>query len=283
MKKWFLRIGSTLLVLVLAVGGYAYYQMRSRGFWKIPDFETEAPTIPELKHPAVLVFSKTNSFIHKEAIPAAETMFSRMAEKNHWSIYITRNGAVHNRKDLARFDVIVWNNVTGNVLTAEQRQAMKDYIEGGGAWLGLHASGDSSRDWPWYTNTLIGSTFIGHPFNPQFQQADVVVEKPVDPIMSHLSSPWKRTDEWYSFADSPRKHGATVLATVDEKTYSPVFFNKNIGMGSDHPVVWKRCVGKGRAFYSAMGHTAESYQEDANVTMLEHAVKWLIGSEPGPC
>lgn len=277
-KTWILRGGAVLLVLALVAAAYAYYQMRSRGFWRIPVYETEAPVLPELKQPAILVFSKTNSFIHREAIPAAETLFREMADRNGWSIYVTENGAVHNLQDLKRFQAVIWNNVTGNVLTEDQREALKQYLQEGGGWLGLHGAGDDSRDWPWFRNTLIGATFIGHPMEPQFQQASVVVERPNDSIMSHLPSVWQRTDEWYSFDKSPRDSGVTVLATLDETTYSPRFFKRDIRMGGDHPIIWKRCIGKGRSVYSAMGHTAESFSESLHVQLLENAVNWLSGA-----
>lgn len=277
MKKWLIRIGLGLLVVVLILAGRAYYEMRSRGFWRIPVYETVAPEVPQLTRPAVLVFSKTNSFIHKEAIPAAEAMFEAMAEKNGWSIYITENGAIHNPGDLARFDTIVWNNVTGDVLTEDQQQAMIDYLKTGGGWVGIHGAGDGSTEWDWYKENLIGAEFIGHPMDPQFQSARVQIERPTDPVVAHLGSEWTRTDEWYSFAESPRKKGMQILASLDEASYSPVFFKKDIRMGADHPIVWKRCVEQGRAFYSAMGHTAESYSEPKHVEMLERAVAWTAG------
>jgi type 1 glutamine amidotransferase len=48
-------------------------------------------------------------------------------------------------------------------------------------------------------------------------------------------------------------------------------------MGADHPIVWKRYVGRGRAFYSALGHTASSYQEPPHLKMLEGAIAWAAG------
>ena len=284
MRKWLIRIVLSLVIAGLGFGAYSVYTLRSYGFLRSPVYETVAPEIPELQRPAILVFSKTNSFIHKEAIPAAEAMFRALGEKNGWSVYITQNGAVHNPQDLARFDTIIWNNVTGDVLTESQQRAMIDYIESGGGWIGIHGAGDSSSDWDWYENTLVGAQFTGHPFNPQFQQAAIDVEQLSDPITAHLGSQWVRTDEWYSFARSPRGRGATILATLDESTYTPVdHTGDNIGMGKDHPVIWKHCLKNGRALYSALGHTAESYAEPEYITLLEQAVLWTAGMAGAGC
>ena len=285
MKKWLFRIGMVLLVLALLFAAFAYYQMRSRGFWRVPVYESQPPQVPVLRRPAVLVFSKTNSFIHTEAIPAAEALFRQLGEKNGWSVYVTENGAIHNPEDLGKFDTLVWNNVTGNVLTDNQRKALVNYLENGGGWIGIHGAGDDSAeaDWLWYREHLIGATFIGHPMNPQFQQATIRIEAPDDFVVSHLGDTWVRTDEWYSFDSSPRDKGMQILGNLDESTYSPVYFKDDIRMGDDHPIIWKNCVNRGRIFYSALGHTADSYAEPRHIKMLERAVLWTTGIEGEAC
>ena len=45
-------------------------------------------------------------------------------------------------------------------------------------------------------------------------------------------------------------------------------------MGKDHPIAWTRCVGKGRSFYSAIGHRPETYTEPHNAALLESAITW---------
>lgn len=71
-RKWVLRIFLALLGASLIFAAYAFYQLRSRGFLRLPSYETEPPAIAQLPgRPAILVFSKTGAFIHKEAIPAA--------------------------------------------------------------------------------------------------------------------------------------------------------------------------------------------------------------------
>lgn len=283
MKKWFKRVGLTVLVIAILMATYAVYQLRSRGFMRLPSYDSVAPVVPDMKRPAVLVFSKTNAFIHKEAIPAAEAMLKMLADNNGWSIYITENGAIHNPEDLARFDTIIWNNVTGDVLTEQQQQAMKSYIEAGGGWIGIHGAGDGSSKWDWYNETLIGANFIGHPMDPQFQTATMHIEAIDDFIVNHLGREWIRSDEWYSFAESPRKEGKQILATLDESTYSPRFFDEDIRMGEDHPIIWKHCPGQGRAFYSALGHTAESYAEPKYIALLENAIIWTAGLSGEQC
>ena len=72
------------------------------------------------------------------------------------------NGAVFNDTDLKRFKAVVWNNVSGDVLTNTQRAALKAYVEGGGGFAAFHGSGgDPFYDWDWYVDTLIGARFIG--------------------------------------------------------------------------------------------------------------------------
>jgi type 1 glutamine amidotransferase len=222
MKKWIVRILIALVVLAAAAGGWYYKTMRELGFFRTPVYETARPDVPALSHPAVLVFSKTNGFIHKDAIPASTAMLEQLAKQNGWSTYFTGSGAVHNAEDLAKFDVIVWNNVSGDVLTPEQRTALQNYLQNGGGFVGIHATGgDTSYEWAWHPETLIAAQFIGHPMNPQYQTATIRIEDKNDPIMQGLGDTWAREDEWYSFAHSPRGKGVHVLATLDESTYSP--------------------------------------------------------------
>lgn len=284
MKKWLLRIASITLVLAVAGAGLFYAAMRSQGFFREPVYETERPAVPTLPRPAVLLFSKTNGYIHKEALPAAAEAFREIAGRRGWSIFATTSSAIYNDADLAQFDAVIWNNVSGDVLSEEQRAAFQRYIENGGGFVGVHgAGGDRHYAWSWYPDTLLKARFIGHPMNPQFQSATLHIENRDDPILQGLDATWTREDEWYSFEQSPRAHGVQVLATVDEATYQPEVFGFSLRMGADHPVIWKHCAGKGRVFYSALGHTAESYAEPKYRKVLENATAWAARVEGGDC
>jgi type 1 glutamine amidotransferase len=178
---------------------------------------------------------------------------------------------------------VIWNNVSGDVLSPEQRAALQRYIENGGGFVGVHGSGgDRKYDWSWYPETLLRAQFIGHPLNPQFQRATLHIES-ADPIVQGLGPTWTREDEWYSFAKSPRASDVQILATIDEASYKPEVFGFSLRMGSDHPVIWKHCVGTGRVFYSALGHTAESYAESEYRQVLERAIAWAAHVEGDDC
>jgi len=249
-------------------------------------YETEPPVLPDdLPRPAILVFSKTNGFRHEEAIPAANAMLQEIARERGWGVYLTENGATFNPEQLARFDAVVFNNVSGDVFNAEQRQALRTYVEGGGGFLGIHGSGgDPKYDWPWYMQHLIGVQFIGHPMDPQFQEATLRIEGSQHPATRELPAEWVRTEEWYSFAASPRAKGYNILATLDESTYSPKgMMDQDLAMGADHPMIWWHCESRGRAFYSALGHRAEAYAEPLHRQMINGAIAWAARQDGEGC
>jgi uncharacterized protein len=277
------------LLVLLGIGVARNWDMVQRVFLGgLKVYETKPPTLPsDIKHPAILVFSKTNGFRHEEAIPAANILFAELAKENGWGHYQTENGATFAPEILSRFDAVVFNNVSGDVFTPEQRAALKAFTENGGGFVGVHgAGGDMSYAWDWYVNDLIGTQFIGHPMSPQFQKATVKVEDKTHPATKDLPERWSRTDEWYSFQKSARQPGVTILATLDETTYSPIgMFGQKLAMGKDHPIIWSHCVGTGRALYSALGHQAAAYAEPEYRKTLNGAVHWAlkldgVGCEP---
>lgn len=234
-------------------------------------------------HPAILVFDKVTGFRDNASIDAAAAALREMGKRRGWNMQFTDNGAVFNPKDLARFDVVVWNNVSGDVLTLPQRDAFQTYITRGGGFAGMHGSGgDPIYIWDWYVDELIGARFIGHPANPQFQAASVRVDDRTSPVVQGLGDGWTMTEEWYSFAASPRLRGAHILATLDESTYTPVANGRDLRMG-DHPIAWTQCIGHGRSFYSAIGHRPENYSEPHSVALLEQGIAWAAGLTGPAC
>lgn len=247
-------------------------------------YDHQPPQLPaELKHPAILVFSKSNGFRDNPSVNGAIAALKEMADHDHWTMFFSDNAAVFNTADLKHFDAVIWNNVSGDVLTNSQRQAFKSYMETGGGFVGLHGSGgDFYYDWDWYPDTLIGARFLSHPMSPQFQAAKLKVDDGSDPIVKGLPSEWTMTDEWYSFKNDPRSKGAHVLVTLDESTYSPMTGKVSIRMG-DHPIAWTQCVGDGRSFYSAIGHRPEGYSEPNTNKLIEQGVAWAAGLGQSSC
>lgn len=229
----------------------------------------------------LLLFEKINGFRDVPSVNAAHEALVAMARRKGWALAITDKGGAFNPATLAQFDAVIWNNISGDVLTLTQRKAFQAYLAKGGGFVGMHGSaGDPVYFWDWYPDVLIGARFAGHPMNPQFQEARVAVDQS-HPLAKGLPAEWRMTDEWYSFKTNPRAAGARVLLTLDESTYSRQGrFGEPLDMGADHPLAWTKCIGKGRAFYSAIGHLPATYSQPQAVRVLENAIGWAASNRP---
>ncbi|MFM5954554.1 MAG: ThuA domain-containing protein [Novosphingobium sp.] len=229
----------------------------------------------------LLLFEKINGFRDTPSVNAAHEALVAMAKRKGWALAITDKGGAFNPATLAQFDAVIWNNISGDVLTLTQRKAFQSYLAKGGGFVGMHGSaGDPVYFWDWYPDVLIGARFAGHPMNPQFQEARIAVDQ-THPLAKGLPAEWRMTDEWYSFKTNPRAAGARVLLTLDESTYSRQGrFGEPLDMGADHPLAWTNCIGQGRAFYSAIGHLPETYRQPQAVRVLENAIGWAASNRP---
>ena len=218
----------------------------------------------------VLVFSKTTGFRH-DSIPHGLAAIEALGAEHGFAVERTEDSAQFSDAVLARYKAVIFLSTTGDILDASQKAAFERYIRSGGGFVGIHSASDTEYGWPWY-GRLIGAWFVSH---PQIQRATVHIASFADASTRGLPADWERTDEWYNFRGNPR--GAVqVLATIDEATYS------GGTMGADHPIAWCQEVDRGRSWYTAMGHTEESYAEPLFRLHLLGGIESAAGTA-GPC
>jgi type 1 glutamine amidotransferase len=202
---------------------------------------------------SVLVFSKTLGYRHA-SITNGIAAIRELGQEHGFAVEATEDSGAFASTNLARFQVVVFLSVTGDVLNSAQESAFQNYVTGGGGFVAIHGAmfGASACEekWAWYGG-VFGCAFTNH---SAVVPALVKIEEANHPSTLGLPAEWRRTDEWYNYVGTPRG-SATVLATLDESTYA------GGTMGKDHPISWWRPVGKGRLWFTAMGHTESSFSE----------------------
>ena len=245
------------------------------------EVDRKEPLAVPAGQPAMLIFDRSNGFRDGPSVEAATEALRAIGQRRGWTFVFSSSAGDFTPRNLARFRAILWNNVSGDMLALGQRAALRRYVERGGGFAAIHGSGgDPLYLWDWYADELIGARFIGHP--DAHQKGRIIVENPADPLTAGIARDWAPVEEWYSFAKSPRGPRTRVLLSLDETSYKPVSGGRDLGMG-DHPIAWIRCVGRGRSFYSAIGHRPENYRDPNNVRLIEQGIAWSMGLEPSGC
>ncbi|SDQ65514.1 ThuA domain-containing protein [Flagellimonas zhangzhouensis] len=216
--------------------------------------------------PKLLVFSKTMAFKHA-SIPAGIAALEKLGQENNFVIDTTTNGELFTDENLAQYSAVVFLSTTGNVLNAKEEAAFERYIQAGGGYVGIHAAADTEYDWGWY-NKLAGAQFLSHPAGTP--EADFIIKDKNHPSTEFFTETvWHRTDELYNYKNI--YDGINVLVTVDESTYEG---GEN---GENHPMAWYHDFDGGRAFYTAAGHTDESYSEELFLKHVLGGINYAIG------
>lgn len=228
--------------------------------------EEPAPSQPlaPVEPTRILVFYKTSGFYHA-SIPAGLAAIQRAAPALNLAVDTTNNAARFTPAGLQPYAAVVFLSTTQDVLTPQQQTAFESYIRSGRGFVGIHAATDTKYDWPWY-NGLVGGYFNGH---PAVQPATVRVTDKAHPATAGLPDAWVRTDEWYNFRSL--HPGLKVLANLDETTYA------GGTMGAAHPIAWYHAYDGGRAFYTAGGHTAESFAEPLFMQHVMGGITYAVG------
>ncbi|MFK4041926.1 ThuA domain-containing protein [Nonomuraea wenchangensis] len=218
----------------------------------------------------VLVFSKTAGFRH-DSIPTGIQAIRDLGTANDFAVDATEDSNAFTTANLAQYKAVVFLSTTGDVLNDNQQAAFQTYVDGGGGYVGVHSAADTEYNWPYY-GQLMGAWFNNH---PAIQQATVRTEDRAHAATAHLGTTWSRTDEWYNYRTNPRPN-VRVLQSLDEGSYS------GGGMG-DHPITWCHPQSSGRAFYTGLGHTQESYADPNFRALLLGGIRYTAKATNADC
>jgi len=179
---------------------------------------------------------------------------------------------------LKNYDAVIFANTTGD-LPLPDSQAFLDWIKSGKGFVGMHAAGDTFHHFKPYLD-MLGAEFQHHDAQVEVQPINQDTECPA---CRHLPPNWKVFDEIYQFQnfDRSKVHG---LLTLDK--------HPNNGTPGDYPISWCKEYGKGRVFYTSLGHREDvwdpNWQQDrknpkevaeAYQGHILNGIKWALGLE----
>ncbi len=231
----------------------------------------------------LLAIGLSNGYQHDSVSHAMATLWKLGQESGQWDTFIrtdtqliTAKKLEGNAKNLSYFDAIFFYTTGDLKLDEEQKAAFVSFIrDQGKGFLGAHSATDTYYDWPEY-GEMIGGYFDHHPWH---QPVGIVVEGSDFPAMRHFPARIEVTDEIYQFKNYSRDR-VRVLMSLDVSSVDLTKKNVNRKDG-DFAVTWARQYGKGRAFYSSLGHRESVWDRPDIQKMWTEGVRWAMGLSEG--
>ena len=241
----------------------SYYKILTKGFLCI--IATVFVLSCTTREKEILVFSKTSGFRHG-SIEAGISALQKIGVENGLKVIATEDTRYFVEDSLKQYATVVFLNTTKDILNDVQQADFERYIQAGGGFVGIHAATDTEYDWPWYSK-LVGAVFDGH---PRIQEAELQITDTNHPASKHLDSVWIKSDEWYNFRNI--NPDIKVLITIDETSYEGGTNENN------HPISWYHEYDGGRAFYTEMGHTDETFKDPKFLAHLKGGIQYAMGN-----
>lgn len=172
--------------------------------------------------------------------------------------------------DSLDFIVQIW---TMGTVEKEQEKGLLAAVKRGVGIAGWHGGlGDSFRNNVEY-QFMVGGQWVAHPGGVIDYEVNITNHE--DPITAGLNDFKMHSEQYYMHVDPAVQVLATTTFTNDHADW--------IG-GSIMPVIWKKVYGKGRVFYTSLGHKAVDFEVPEALEIVKRGIRWASGSlhEPTP-
>ncbi|MEX1024719.1 MAG: ThuA domain-containing protein [Planctomycetota bacterium] len=248
----------------------AYYTLQ-----RVPGRDYTAQAAPSL--PKVLFLTHSAGYQHDVVRrPAPDTLALAEAQlvaaaKGRFEVVASQDCATIHRDRLHEWDAVVFYTTGELPLPAEERGALVDWVRNGGAFVGVHSATDTYYEFEPY-QAMLGGVFDGHPWH---EAVRLVTDRSQHPALASLADEFELTDEIYQFREFARPTVHELVRLVNESV--------DVSLGSrrdrDYALSWCKPFGRGRVFYTALGHRPEVWEDER---FLGHVVDGLAWSLEGP-
>ncbi len=172
-----------------------------------------------------------------------------------------------NKDTLKKFDCVLFFT-TGNPVNTEELKDLMDWVKAGGAFAGTHCATDTLYNTPY--GDLIGGYFDGHPWH---QKIKLKVDDPNHPAMKGFKTGDEITDEIYQFKNWSRDKDHVLMSVENDS----IDVTKGKRSDQDYAISWVKEYGKGRVFYTSLGHRKDVWKDPRFQTHLIAGLKWAVG------
>jgi type 1 glutamine amidotransferase len=229
------------------------------------------------KKPKILYFTKSVGFVHdavkRDGKPLAfsEKILTELGEKNDFEVVCSQDAAVFDG-DLDKFDLLAFYT-TGEPLNEKQKKKLLDAVEAGKPFVGIHAATDTFRTKegakePDPYIAMIGGQFKDH---GEQQKAKMKVVSPKFPGMKAMSDGFEMHEEWYACYRFSKD--MEVILLQETKGMKGDMYQR-----ADFPATWAKMHGKGRVFYTSMGHREDVWNNKTFQDVLLGGIAWGLGN-----
>lgn len=175
---------------------------------------------------------------------------------------------------LARFDLVFFYTTGELPFSAEQRTALLDFVRRGKAFAGAHCATDTFYEVPEY-GEMIGAYFDGHPWH---ESVRVKVEDASHLATRHLGTAFDIVDEIYQFKVPYDRRKSHILLSLDAERVDLARDGVH-RTDRDFAVAWCREFGRGRVFYTSLGHRPEVWADERFLKHIEGGFRWAMRAE----
>ena len=220
----------------------------------------------------ILYVTHSAGFRHGSIEPSQRVLQQLAQRSGLFTVTATEDLSFLEPERLNTFDAVFFFTSGELALSAAQKQGLLDFVRNGKGFGGAHSATDTLYQWPEY-GELIGGYFDGHPW---VQNVRIDVEDASNPLVSHVAPSFELREEIYQHRNFSRANVRVLLTLdVDSVNLGAEGVNRRDG---DFALAWVRPYGRGRVFYTALGHFDETWQDPRVQTMLQGALEWLVGA-----
>jgi type 1 glutamine amidotransferase len=228
----------------------------------------------------LLVLGEEKGYRHESVSHAMATIERLGRESGLWTTTIrtdtevlTKQKLEYNAKNLNDFDAVLFYTGGELEMNSEQKAALLSFVrDDGKGFIGVHSATITFTSWPEY-GEMVGGYFDEHPWVTF--DAPIVVEDPNFPGMQQWPKAFVLKDEIYQMKDYSRDK-VRVLMRLDASKLdlnNPHVHRKD----RDFAVTWAKMYGKGRVYYSTLGHVEQNWDDPRLQKMFVEAIKWATG------
>jgi type 1 glutamine amidotransferase len=221
--------------------------------------------------PRVLYVTHSAGFKH-DVLPLTEQILPELGQSSGaFDATVSADTAVISEQNLRNYAAVIFFTTGELPIDEAQKRALIEFVRGGHGFVGIHSATDTFYKWPEYLE-LVGGYFDGHPWH---QPATIRVEDRKHASTAHLPEIFTLNDEIYQFRDWSRDR-VHVLLTLDPASVDTT--KQGIKRADkDFALAWTRTFGKGRSFYTALGHEAGVWRDPRFQQHLIGGIRWAIG------